>query len=49
MNDTPTFHTYRVCAAGLEYLAQATSTCAAIADAIRLHGVRAATATRVSP
>lgn len=45
----PTLHTYRVCAAGLEYLAQAASTCEAIAAAISLHGVRMATATRVTP
>lgn len=40
----PTLRAYRVNAAGLEYITQATSTCAAIDEAIRLHGVCAATA-----
>lgn len=41
---TPTLHPYRVRCAGLEYVALAASACAAIADAITLHGVTGATA-----
>lgn len=40
----PTLHPYRVRCAGLEYVAMAPSACAAIADAITLHGVAGATA-----
>lgn len=39
-----TLHPYRIRCAGLEYTALATGACAAIADAIRLHGVPGATA-----
>ena len=40
----PTLHPYRVRCAGLEYVALAASACAAIADAIALHGVAGASA-----
>lgn len=39
-----TLRAYLIKCAGLEYTALATSACAAIADAIRLHGVPGATA-----
>lgn len=41
---TPALHPYRVRCAGLEYTTRATGACAAIAEAIRLHGVPGATA-----
>jgi hypothetical protein len=34
----PTLRPYRINAAGLEYIAMATGPCAAIADAMLLHG-----------
>lgn len=40
----PTLRAYRIRAAGLEYIALAASACAAIADAITLHGVAGASA-----
>ena len=40
----PALRPYRIRAAGLEYVALAATACAAIADAITLHGVAGATA-----
>jgi len=44
MSAAATMRPYRIRCAGLEYTALATGACAAIADAIRLHGVPCATA-----
>ena len=41
---TPALRPYRIRCAGLEYVALAASACAAIADAITLHGVAGASA-----
>lgn len=40
----PTLRPYRITVAGLEYIALATGPCAAIADAMALHGARTITA-----
>lgn len=44
----PTLRPYRITCAGLEYIALATSACAAILGAIDLHGVHGASARRLA-
>lgn len=43
----PTLHPYHVTCAGLQYIAMATSSSAAILNAIDLHGVHGASARRL--